>query len=253
MLAHASSEAKRSTVQPRAELGQFGQCPTLPAGANAADWTCVLVHITGGELDLGAAHQLLNRPITISFADNDAQTLLQGTLKSAPMPVLGGIFETPEVDKATSADTNLQLHVQPFGVSEALDPSGQAALITGQRVKVINPIFGNSCFVGTKKNPILIGPTIGTTNPPPPNQPESGSLNALEVIGHEGVIIATVVDNAFAAPAASGCGPSSFDINGNPIHPLDRVVNAVAGLPSPAGTNNAIFQTVIEIIRYNFI
>jgi hypothetical protein len=249
MLAHATAKARRSTMKPHAEIGNFGQCPKLPAGAKAADWECVLIHITGGVLDLGASHQILNREITLSFASNvNDQSLLQGTLKSSPMPVLGGIFETPEVDQATSKDKNLQLHVQPFGVSEALDPTGQALLITGQRVKVINPVFGSTCFIGTTKHPIVISPTIGTTNPPPPNQPETGSLNALEQVGHEGVIIATVVDNAFAAPAASGCGPVS-----NSVRPLNRVVNAVAGLPAAAGNNNAVFQTTTEIIGYRFI
>jgi hypothetical protein len=245
-MAEASAKARHATIKPRATVGNFAQCPRLPAKADPSAFVCGLIHITGGVLDLGGSHQVINREINISFAESsDAAgntVLVQGTLKSAPMPVAGGIFETPEVDKATKADKNLQLQVQPIGVSEALDPTGQASLITSQRIKAINPVFGKNCFVGTKAAPVVLAPTEGTTNPPPPNQPESGHIDAIEQVGKELVIIGTVVDNAFAAPPATGCGPSGA---------LNRVVNAVAGLPSAAGTNNAVFQATIEAVNYN--
>ncbi len=230
---------------PTTTIGNFSQCPTLPAGDNPANFICSLIHITGGVLDLGDSHQIINRPITISFgegSDSSGNTVLvPGTLKAKPMPVLGGIFETPQVDNITSTDPNLQLHVQTVGVAEALDPTGQTALITSQLIKAINPVFGPACRVGTTRAPIVLDPTFGTTSPPPPNTPESGHVDSVEHVGKELVIIGTVVDNAFAAPAATGCGPSGA---------LDHVVNAVGGLPSPPGTNNAVFQVTVEIINY---
>ncbi len=64
------------------------------------------------------------------------------------------------------------------------------------------------------------------------------------MLGNEIVIIGTVVDNAFAAPAAAGCGPTDA---------LTQVVNEVSGLPSPAGTNTSVFQVTVEATSYTSI
>jgi hypothetical protein len=250
----SQSKALHARLKPRVALGNFSQCPKLPAGSDPTMAACGLIHITGGVLDIGAAHQILNREITISFGQvTDASgntTFVPGTTKSAPMPVLGGIFETPEVDKATSKDKNLQLHVQPVGAPLSFDISAPDPVVVAQRVKVVNPVFGKNCTIGTKKNPIVLDPTFGTTNPPPPAQPETGHIDDLEQIGNELVLIGTVVDNAFAAPAATGCGPpGATDPNGA----LNRVVNLVAALPSAAGNNNAAFQVTIELTSYSSI
>jgi hypothetical protein len=52
----------------------------------------------------------------------------------------------------------------------------------------------------------VLDPTFGTTNPPPPAKPETGSVKSVKHIGKELVIIGTVVDNAFAAPAEAAAG-----------------------------------------------
>jgi hypothetical protein len=242
-------------LKPRAAIGNFSQCPKLPTGDDPASSTCGLIHITGGVLDIGASHQIINREITISFGEfNDPSgntIFIHGTTRSEPMPVLGGIFETPEVNKATSADKNLQLHVQPVQTNQALDTAGTGGLvIVSQRVKAISPVFGKNCSIGTRQDPIVLDPTLGTTNPPPPNMPESGHADALEIVGSEIVAFATVVDNAFAAPAATGCGPpGALDANGA----LNRVVNLVGGFPSAAGNNNAVFQVTVEAVAYSSI
>jgi hypothetical protein len=254
IMAKASAKALHSTASPGVKLGNFAQCPKLPAGDVPSKFICGLIHITGGLLDLGAAHQQINRNITISFAqgtDSKGNVLfVPGTLKSAPMPVAGGIFETPVASKFTATDKNLQLHVQPVGVAQAPDPTGQTTLIVSQRVKAINPRFGKNCSIGTKADPIVLDPTFGTTNPPQPAKPESGHIKATEHKGKEIVVIGTVVDNAFAAPAATRCGPPGAT---DPTGALNRVVNAVAALPAAAGLNNAVFKVTVEAINYSDI
>jgi hypothetical protein len=91
--------------------------------------------------------------------------------------------------------------------------------------------LGPNCFIGSDQDPIVLHPANtdisnamlsfdsfdpdGTPNP-------NGVLAALVVSG-------TVQgDSTFAVPGAQGCG-----VNGS----LDPVVNAVVGLPSPAGAN----------------
>jgi len=247
-IAEAKAQHASSTITPKITVGNFSQCPPLPAGDDPASTFCVLIHITGGTLDLGNSHQVINRNINISFGEgtdaNGNPFLIRGTLRSSPMPVLGGIFLESLVEKIVQTDPNLQLAVKPVGVGQALDPTGNTALIVSQKIKAINPVFGTTCFIGSTQTPIVIDPTFGTTDPPAPNQPESGHIDSAELLNNELIIIGTVVDNAFAAPGSGGCGPSDS---------LDNVVNAVSGLPSPAGTNNAVFQVAVELTPYSFL
>ena len=98
--------------------------------------------------------------------------------------------------------------------------------------------LGPSCFIGSDANPIVLHPANtdvsnamldfvmfdpdGTPNP-------NGPLSALVVSN------TTQGDSTFAVPGVTGCGP-----NGDGS--LDAVVNAVVGLPSPAGANNLVLE-----------
>src|SRR5262249_57799537 len=147
-------------------------------------------------------------------------------------------------EKFVQSARTVRLAGKRVGVGQAFDPTGNPALIVSQKIKAINPVFGTTCFIGSTQTPIVIDPPFGTTDPPPPNQPESGHIDSAELLNNELIIIGTVVDNAFAAPGSGGCGPSDS---------LDNVVNAVSGLPSPAGTNNAVFQVAVELTPYSFL
>src|SRR5262249_56277578 len=107
-------------LSPETTLANFANCPPLPAGDDPTQSICVLIHITGGTLQIGATNQTINRNITISLADGvdstGTTTLIPGVFKSPPMPVLGGIFENPLVDKIVQTDPNLQLSANPLAV-----------------------------------------------------------------------------------------------------------------------------------------
>lgn len=234
---------------PKITIGNFSTCPGLPPGDLRGNFLCIVIHITGGELIMGNTNQVINKNMTVPFAEGTDShgnlVLVPGVLRSSPMPVLGGIFLAPKANSVLQRDPNLRLHVQAVGVGIAIDPTGNTAAIISQKIQAINPIFGKLCSVGSGKDPIVLDPTFGTTSPPPPNQPISGSINSLSQVGHELVIIGTVVDNAFAAPPAQGrCGPDGS---------LTKVINEVSGLPSAAGTNTAIFQVTVEAISYTNI
>jgi hypothetical protein len=247
-IAEANQHHASAKLRPAITIGHFKDCPKLPASYDRSQFLCLLIHITGGELVMGNTNQILNREITVPFAEGTDPSsnlvLVPGTLKSSPMPVLGGIFLAPVANAITNRDPNLKLSVKPIGVGIAIDPTGNTAAIISQKIQAINPIFGKRCFVGSNTTPIVIDPTFGTTNPPAPNQPISGSINSIDTVGNELVIIGTVVDNAFAAPPAHGCGPDAA---------LTQVVNEVSALPAAAGTNTAIFQVTVEAINYTSI
>ena len=109
------------------------------------------------------------------------------------------------------------------------------------RVRLDNPFLGSECYVGSSSNPITWKLTSGFTSPPGPNTPIEGSAGELTLL-EEGAVLrldnARLVDNAWAAPSASGCG-GIFSFIINPI------VNASSGLPSAAGKNTAILKNTI--------
>jgi hypothetical protein len=77
------------------------------------------------------------------------------------------------------------------------------------KIHLENPVLGQNCFVGSSAAPIKWELTMGETSPPAPNTPIKGSFGAVEFL-EEALMLeskgAKLVDNAWAAPAATGCG-----------------------------------------------
>jgi hypothetical protein len=107
-------------------------------------------------------------------------------------------------------------------------------------IHLSNGFLGKHCYVGSHSAPINIALTTGTTSPPPPNVPITGSVGTFEV-NKEGTILTiannSLVNNSYAAPGVNGCG-----VNGE----ADAAVNAALGLPSPAGTNAAVITGTLK-------
>jgi hypothetical protein len=106
------------------------------------------------------------------------------------------------------------------------------------KVKLSNPFLGSNCYIGSNSNPIQLKLTTGTTSPPPPNTPISGSSGTFEEIV-PGILANAnnkLVDNSFSAPGANGCG--GFLLS----WAVDPFVDSIVGTPSPAGTNTAILE-----------
>jgi hypothetical protein len=107
------------------------------------------------------------------------------------------------------------------------------------KVKLDNPILGSNCYIGTDSNPARLNLTTGTTSPPAPNRPISGSLGT---VGFEGGVLtlrgSRSVDNAFAVPGASGCGLLGI---------ASPLVNLRLRLPSAGGNNTMIVTNNVAI------
>jgi hypothetical protein len=110
------------------------------------------------------------------------------------------------------------------------------------KVRLENPFLGSNCYVGSESSPVIWNLTSGKTAPPPPNESIEGSAGKVEAV-EEGLIARlnnnSLVDNAWAAPKASGCGGLFSFI-------LDPIINAAAGLPAAAGTNTARLNNTIS-------
>jgi hypothetical protein len=113
------------------------------------------------------------------------------------------------------------------------------------RVHLENPFLGSSCYIGSSSKPVTLKLTDGTTSPPLPNTPITGSGGFISVNDQGSVTTSTdnvLVDNSFSVPAATNCG----------ITFLDRLlvtpaVNLKEGLPSAAGKNAAIMGGTTKI------
>jgi hypothetical protein len=98
------------------------------------------------------------------------------------------------------------------------------------KVRLVNFLLGMNCHIGTDRSPVNLNLIIGTTNPPPPNRPITGSLGEIEAVGSEIRVLGAVnVENSFSIPDSSSCGFGLGLIN--------AIVDARLGLPSAAGNN----------------
>jgi hypothetical protein len=116
------------------------------------------------------------------------------------------------------------------------------------KIHLENPALGPSCFIGSDQNPILLNPE----NTDLSNAISVGGFFAFDrtgvpdLAGTDGSLLITggvQGDDTFAVPGASGCGP-----NGDGS--LDAIVNAVVGLPSPAGSNHLVLSDAASALAF---
>ncbi|MFZ4719296.1 MAG: PKD domain-containing protein, partial [Ilumatobacteraceae bacterium] len=123
----------------------------------------------------------------------------------------------------------LTVQVQPTAVGTGnINPlTGVASLSISLRINIQGSpsgvSLGSNCSVG----PFTLAMISGTTNPPAPNTPITG-VPYNETTGR-----ATVVNNSFSVPGASGCGP--LGLGNGPL-------NDALGVPAPAGSNSAVLE-----------
>jgi len=103
------------------------------------------------------------------------------------------------------------------------------------KLKLSNPFFGSSCYVGSNSSPIVVEFTTGT----------SGSLRGKNGSALEGapngiitVYTDTLVNATFASPGVEGCG-----VGGG----ADAAINAALGLPSPSGDNASVLNGTLKL------
>jgi DNA-binding beta-propeller fold protein YncE len=109
-----------------------------------------------------------------------------------------------------------------------------------------NPTLGPSCFIGSEQNPILLNPQNNDLS----NALSVGGFFSFDpngvpdVTGPDGALLITGLvqgDDTFAVPGATGCGPGGS---------LDAVVDAVAGLPSPSGSNHLVLDDASSSLAF---
>jgi len=245
---------------PKGAFAPFADCPL----SNPAVSQCVLATTTSGEFTVGKKTVPINKTITlqggtITNPETGEVTFVAAedgnTLSKTPETLPGGLLGVTAPSwwsQEAQEWFNKFINEGLTGVTETTELAGPAsaiklnllnllfkegvALQLPVKVKLSNPLLGGSCYIGSESNPIVLHLTTGTTSPPEPNKPIEGSAGELKV-EEEGALISlnggSLVDNAFAAPAATGCGGFLSFL-------VDPLVDSIMGVPAAAGHNTAI-------------
>jgi hypothetical protein len=286
-LAGVASMSTAVAGTPTGVFAKFKNCPYT----NPNVTTCVVSTVTSGTLKVGNTTLPIDKPIVLQGGLESAgesplyDAVGAPTLASPPAKVPGGLLGivnpapnwpgplwtafwaivgsvndvTATMEPVATIQTNFLNALYP-----PTDGSDGTVARLAVRVRLQNPFLGNTCYIGSAQNPIVIKLISGTTNPPPPNQPISGNpgtsyfvwqdeANFIGYIQDDGN---SLVDNAFAAPGASGCGNIAL---GLPIITpiLDALVsgavNLKVGLPAAAGKNTVIMNGDSSIAAAEYV
>jgi hypothetical protein len=211
---------------------EFGDCPSKNVDSSISG--CIVTTITGGHLQMGTKDTPITDPIVLTVGINGSNQIFVGDFDGGRQQVPGGIIGITGLDWLgfLFPFSALRLYAEAELAGTPTNPFGPLGLPL--KVRLDSTILSSNCYIGSNTNPIQLNLTTDTTNPPPPNQPISGTQgtitfdpNLAGVFRSNGNVL---VDNAFAVPAASGCGILGIGL-------IDALVNLQAGLPSPAGTN----------------
>jgi hypothetical protein len=261
-----SSPALAAEHHPKGDFAGFADCPL----GNAALSDCVLARTTSGEFVVGKKTVPITRTITLQggFTVNEAEALEfvgaedGNTLSKTPQNVPGGLaglincklisnfFERVVCEltfenglTGVTATAELAKPASSIGLStESLLFGEGVALSLPLKIKLSNPFLGEACYIGSSAHPVNIEFTTGTTSPPPPNKPITGSPGEAEFKDKAELVVIkhnSLVNNSFAAPAVEGCGGIFSFL-------IDPLVDAQLGLPAAAGHNTAILKGTLE-------
>jgi len=246
------------------EYAKFNKCPL----SNGAVEFCLYAETTNGLFTTPAKTVPLKNPTILQGGLSGAEFNFSNpftlnaatsgdTLSKTAQPVPGGLLGItapswwPQILKDlfnetinngfTGVSSTVEIAGPVSGVKVNLANAVQlkgAAFTLPVKVKLSNPFLGSNCYLGSNSNPIKLELTTGTTSPPAPNKPISGSSGEFSepVPGVISLKNNKLVDNSFSVPGASGCGGILFS------WAVDPLVNSIVGTPAAAGSNTAILE-----------
>ena len=242
---------------------KFVQCPY----ANLEVKKCIYSTTNSGEVVLGSKKVPIEKPVilqggTLKPVEGVAKFVAASngiTLSKAPQNVPGGLLGiVPDASSPFLVKALIKFFLENSltGVNSTLELAKPASEITLSETGLIgeegtalklpvmvhleNPFLGKNCYVGSSTSPIIWPLITGTTSPPAPNTKIKGQTGELEFL-EEGRIAEiknnVLVENAWSAPTASGCGGIlSFLVT--------PIINAQLG-STTAGHNAAILKNTI--------
>jgi hypothetical protein len=253
--------------EPTGDFAVFKQCPRFTSGVNF----CFYAQTKSGEVTLNKQNVPIKNTITLQGGiirneETEAETFVAAlngeTLSKTPQPVPGGLLALVRCNEISNyfervacelifengitgvnATTELARPASEIGINKnnLINQEG-VALSLPVKVRLENPFLGNSCYIGSNTHPIIWNLTTGTTSPPAPNTPIKGKVGEIEFkdeFTFTRITGNSSVDNAYAAPEATGCGGIFSFL-------IDPIIDGKLGLPSPAGHNTTILNNTIS-------
>ena len=231
------------------EFLPFADCPVTTAAV------CLVAYTTSGEFVIDHKTVPIDKTVTLqgglpteSYYEQSLLGAAEGgdTLSKTPLTVPGGLAGIEGLEAVGGEVTaTAELAGPPSSVivdRAALLARKGSAVTLPIKVKLSNESLGEECYVGSDSEPIVLHLTTGMTSPPAPAEPITGSLAKIEG-GAKGKIrripSASLVDNDFAVPGASGCGGSLSPV-------IDLILDADVGIPASAGESTAIMNGSLE-------
>jgi hypothetical protein len=221
------------------EFAVFADCPVNAPKVTA----CIFSDVSGGEFVLGNKAVTINKPVTLQggLAEEELVAATNGeTLSKTSLTVPGGLLGIEGLGGEVTATAELAGAVK-LNTGNLLAAKGTAVSLP-LKVKLDNPILGLACYIGSSSEPIPLELTTGTTSPPEPNKPISGSSGHISFVADKRIDLITgnsLVDNSFSVPGVNGCG-------GLLLLLIDPLVDLVAGVPAPAGHNTAVLSGTLQ-------
>jgi hypothetical protein len=261
-----ASPAMATEHHPTGPFAPFADCPL----SNPNMTFCIVASTTSGEFTVGKKTVPINKTITlqggtvenpetgeVTFVGAEDGNTLSKTALYVPGGLLG--IKAPEyLNKEQKERFEEMINKGLTGVTETTELAGPAsaiklnttnlifeegvALQLPVKIKLSNVFLGSSCYVGSESDPVILNLTTGTTSPPEPNKPIKGSAGELKVEEGGALVVlsgGSLLDNAFAAPEATGCGAPFSGL-------VDKLVDSVFGVPAAAGHNTAILTGKLE-------
>lgn len=236
----------------------FAGCPDPEESPDVG--ACLSSEIYGGHFKMGNKDVPITNPMTLSGGLNgktgEIEFNSQGGLTRAKQKVPGGVVGLTGLTwllEVLGSEALTLYAVTELAGSPYLTQENGATYQLPVKVHLVNPVLGNNCYIGSNSSPIHLNLTTGTTSPPPPAEPISGSKGEVTYeptlkIVHENDM--RLVDNSFAAPGANGCTLTLFGFI--PIG-INGLVNTQSGLPAAAGTNETIQEVNAQLVNSAYV
>lgn len=247
------------------EFAKFANCPYT----NAEVKKCIYSVTESGEVILGSKKVPIEKQVVLQGGFGKAVAGISPffaatngiTLAKAPQNVPGGLLGVvPESKQSwlvkklikfffenslTGLNSTLELAkpASEIKISENnLAAEEEVALKLPVKIHLENPFLGSNCYVGSSSSPVIWELTTGETEPPAPNTSIAGSSGVAKFLEGGRIVVTEgteLVDNAWSAPAASGCGGIlAFLVN--------PIVNGQLG-STTKGHNTAILSNTVNV------
>jgi hypothetical protein len=229
----------------------FSRCPVDDPAMLAADGTttfefCLGSNSTHGTITIGKLTTTTgNTNLQAGLVGSDTSQLTVippggGSLVADPVQLSTPVGPVTAVTESAGTPSNFNL----FGGISLNQP------IITIPIKLHlenNSLLGPNCFIGSDQDPILLNPQ----NTDLSNAKTVGGFFSFDaatgvpdVAGPDGSLLITAAvqsDDTFAVPGATGCGANDA---------FDAAVDAVAGVPSPSGSNHLVLDDASSALAF---